>query len=146
MAKQGLWRNISFLNCNFECAFVCDYLLFLVVEAKGTMADDVEVINVGLINLQNAVHAISSIYLPVILAAVEEATNAIETIDTEELNASLACIRQLYAMVSLIATCAQSILPRAPTELVLYPDFVCSYFPGRDFCSELERSKHLFFG
>ena len=47
-------------------------------------------------------------------------------------------------MVSLIATCAQSILPRARTEQVLYPHFVGSYFPGRDFCSELERCEHLF--
>ena len=109
--------------------------MFLVFEAKGNMADDVEVINVVLINLQNAVHAISSIYLPVILAAVEEATNAIERIDTEELNALLACIRQLYAMVSLIATCAQSILPRARTEQVLYPHFVGSYFQEEIFAA-----------
>ena len=60
------------------------------------------------------------------------------------MNALFACIRQLYALLSLIATCAQSILPRARTEQILHPDFVGSHFPGRDFCSELERCEHLF--
>ena len=55
---------------------------------------------------------------------MEEATNQIERINADELNALLACIRQLYALLSLIATCAQSIWPRARTEQILYPDFV----------------------
>ncbi len=108
------------------------------------MADDVQVINIVLANLQNAVHTIYSIYLPVIHAAIEEATNQIEKIDADELNAILSCMKQLYALLSLIATCAQSILPRARTEQILYPDFVGSHFPGRDFYSELERCEHLF--
>ncbi|CAB4030193.1 Hypothetical predicted protein, partial [Paramuricea clavata] len=101
------------------------------------MADDVKVINIVLVNLQNAVHAYS-IYIPVIHAAIEEATDQREIIDEDELNALSACIRQLYALLSLIATCAQSILPRAWTEQILNLDFVGSHFPGRDFCSELE--------
>jgi hypothetical protein len=108
------------------------------------MADDVEVINIVLANLQNAVHAIYSIYIPVIHAAIEEATDQREIIEADELNALFACIRQLYALLSLIATCAQSILPRARTEQILHPDFVGSHFPGRDFCSELERCELCF--
>ena len=107
------------------------------------MADDVEIIRIILGNLQNAVHALS-IYIPVINAAMEEATNVVEKVEADELNALLACIRQLNALVILIATCAQSILPRARTEQILYPDFVRSHFLGRDFYSELERCQHLF--
>ena len=59
--------------------------------------------------------------IPVILAAVEETTNLIEGIDTDELNALFACIRRLYALIYLIAICPQSILPRARTEKILYP-------------------------
>ena len=69
------------------------------------MAGDVEIINIVLV-IQNAIY---SIYIPVIHAAMEEATNQIERINADELNALLACIRQLYALLSLIATCAQSI-------------------------------------
>ena len=76
-----------------------------VFEAKWTVAGDVEIINIVLA-IQNAIY---SIYIPVIHAAMEEATNQIERIDADELNALLACIRQLYALLSLIATCAQSI-------------------------------------
>ncbi len=39
------------------------------------MADDVEVINIVLANLHNAVHKMYSIYILVIHAAMEEATN-----------------------------------------------------------------------
>ena len=78
------------------------------------------------------------VVIPVILAAVEETTNLIEGIDTDELNALFACIRRLYALIYLIATCPQSILPRARTEQILYPDFCGSYFPGRDLCSQWE--------
>jgi hypothetical protein len=70
------------------------------------MANDVEVINIVLANLQNAVHAIYSIYIPVIHAAIEEATDQREIIEADELNGLFACIRQLYALLSLIATCA----------------------------------------
>ena len=41
------------------------------------MADDVEVINIVLANLHNAVHNIYSLYIPVIHAAMEEVTNQI---------------------------------------------------------------------
>ena len=67
------------------------------------MADDVEVINIVLANLQNAVHAVYSIYIPVIHAAIEEATDQREIIEADELNALFACIRKLYALLSLIA-------------------------------------------
>ena len=107
------------------------------------MADDVEIIRIILGKLQNAVH-VSSIYRPVINAAMEEATKVVERVEAYELNTLLACIRQLNALVILIATCAQSILPTARTEQILYPDFVRSHFFGRDFYSELERCQHLF--
>lgn len=107
------------------------------------MANDVDIIRIILDNLQNVVRALS-IYIPVINASMEEATNVVERVEADELNALLASIRQLNTLVILIATCAQSILPRARTEQILYPDFVRSHFLGRDLYGELEKCQHLF--
>ena len=107
------------------------------------MADDVDIIRIILDNLQNVVRALS-IYIPVINASMEEATNVVERVEADELNAFLASIRQLNTLVILIATCAQSILPRARTEQILYPDFLRSHFLGRDLYGELEKCQHLF--
>ena len=67
-----------------------------------------------------------------------------ETSGENYLSALLACIRQLYDLLALTATCAQAILPRARIERILSPDFAGSNLPGRDFYSELERCEHLF--
>ena len=83
--------------------------------------------------------------MPVINAQMEESTNVIEKNDA--LHSLLATVgqlfRALYDLLALTATCAQSNLPRARVERILYPDFEGSYFPGRDFYNQLVRCEHL---
>jgi hypothetical protein len=77
---------------------------------------------------------------------MEESSNIIDRNDT--LNSLLATVGQLfrafYDLIALTATCGQSNIPRARVERILYPDFIGSYFPGRDFYNELVRCEHLF--
>ena len=76
---------------------------------------------------------------------MEESTNVIEKNDA--LKSLLATVGQLfhalYDLLVLTATCAKSNLPRACIEPILYPEFVGSYFPGRDFYNQLLRCEHL---
>ena len=109
------------------------------------MDNQMEVINVSFMQLNNVFNAFFVIYLPLINASMEESTNVIEKNDA--LKSLLSTIRQLfhalYDLLVLTATCAQSNLPRARVEPILYPEFVGSYFPGRDFYNQLLRCKHL---
>ena len=68
---------------------------------------------------------------------MEDSTNVIERHESHDaLNLFLATVGHLfnafYELLGLTATCAQSNLPRARVERILYSDFVGSYFPGRD--------------
>ena len=112
--------------------------LYSVLYSKA-MDNQMEVLNLSFMQLNNVFNAFFVIYLPVINASMEESTNVIERNDT--LNSLLATVGQLfrafYDLLVLTATCAQSNLPRACVEQILYPDFVGSYFPGRDFYNQL---------
>ena len=79
-------------------------------------------------------------------SCMEESTNVIEKNDA--LNFLLATVGQLfhgiYDLLVLTATFnCQSNLPRALVEPILYPEFVGSYFPGRDFYNQPVRCEHL---
>ena len=104
-----------------------------------------EVINVSFMELNNVFNAFIVIYLPLITASMEESTNVIEKNDG--LNSLLATVGKLfyalYDLLVLTATCSLSNLPRARIEPILYPEFVGSYFPGKDFYNQLIRCEHL---
>jgi hypothetical protein len=105
-----------------------------------------EVMNISFMRQNNVLNAFLVIYLPIIHASMEESSNIIDRNDT--LNSLLATVGQLfrafYDLIALTATCGQSNIPRARVERILYPDFIGSYFPGRDLYNELVRCEHLF--
>lgn len=109
------------------------------------MDNQMEVLNLSFLQLNNIFNVLFAIYLPVINAQMEESTNVIEKNDA--LHSLLATVvgqllRALYHLLVLTATCAQSNLPRAHVERILYPNFEGSYFPGRDFYNQLVRCEH----
>ncbi len=52
--------------------------------------------------------------------------------------------QSFYQLITLAATYTHSSLPRPRPHNVLYPEFVCSDFHGRDVFSDLERCEPLF--
>ena len=52
--------------------------------------------------------------------------------------------RSFHELISLVATCTHSSLPRPRIRNVLHPEFVRSVFPATDVFSDLERCEPLF--
>ena len=110
------------------------------------MDDDTVTLNLVMVNINAICNVLFLFYIPIVNAAF---TESVEESNAEaRLNVLVNTLGHLfqsvYQLIALAATCTHSSLPRLRPRNVLYPEFVCSDFHGRDVFSDLERCEPLF--